>query len=720
MYKKLLILVLLVISFSAQLKSAERGFAIIVDKDTYTACRAEIENYRSVLEREGLSAVVVAQVWSDPMQVKDVLQRLYLDKGLEGALFIGEIPIPMLRDAQHFTSAFKMDQELFPFGSSSVPSDRFYDDFDLKFDYLGKDSVKPLFHYYSLRGDSPQKIECDIYSGRIKPTKAGEQGYNQIRGYFKKLLKERAKDNYLDVITSYTGDGSFSNSITAWKEEGHTLREQFPNSFKDKNSVKFLLFNMYPYMKDIVSEELRREDMDLMLFHEHGMPYRQYLTGIPLSKGVSEYSESARALFRAALAKESDSAKREQMKTKWMSQYKIDSTWFVGFLDPKQLIKDSLDDARMGILLEDIPNIKPNARVVLFDACYNADFREESSIAAEYIFSEGKNLVSIGNSVNVLQDKSACDLMGMLGLGFSVGEWMQNVNILESHIIGDPTFRFKSTKPKSIDLKSKDSEYWLSVLKLEKEADLQGLALHKLFALDYPNLDKLLLDTYNSSQLYTVRLQCFLLLQFYNNGKFEELIKSSIYDPYEFIRRKSTFAMGRVGKDEYIPYIAKVYLNDYLDERVQFNAAFGFDLMDMDKLENEVKTQLDLNTTYYDKSAVWADFKERFDSRRRIAQMADDVTNQGKSTKARLSSVKMLRNNTYHNKVDDLLKVLKDPKEDLKVRIALAEALGWFNLSYRRGEIVAACKEASQNREIDPKLLDELTKTVARLEVYMR
>ncbi|OFX79647.1 MAG: hypothetical protein A2X20_03695 [Bacteroidetes bacterium GWE2_40_15] len=720
MFKKILVLVLTVISFSAQLISAERGFAIIVDKDTYTACRAEIENYRSVLEREGLSAVVVARVWSDPMQVKDVLHGLYLNKGLQGALFLGQIPIPMLRDAQHFTSAFKMDQELFPFGSSSVPSDRFYDDFDLKFDYLGKDSVKPLFHYYSLRGDSPQKIECDIYTGRIKPTREGEQGYSQIRGYFKKLLSERAKENYLDVITSYTGEGSFSNSITAWKEEGHTLREQFPNTFKDKNSVKFLLFNMYPYMKDVVSQELRRKEMDLMIFHEHGMPYRQYLTGIPYSKGISEYSEAARSLFRVALRKERDSQKREQMKIRWMEQYKIDSTWFAGVSTNEQLEKDSLTDANMGILLEDIPGIKPNARMVIFDACYNSDFREDSFIAGEYIFSEGKTLVTFGNSVNVLQDKSSSDLMGMLGMGFSVGEWARRVNILESHIIGDPTYRFKGDGPARVNLESREPDYWLSVLKLETHPDMQGLALHTLFNLNYQVMSDLLLQTYKSSPHYMVRLQCFHLLQYYNDGKFEELIKSSIYDPYEFIRRKSVFAMGRVGKDEYIPYIASVYLNDYLDERVQFNAAFCFDLMDMEKLENEVKAQLDLNTTFYDKEVVWADFKDRFDSRKRIAQMADDVTNPAKSTKARLSAVRMLRNNAYHNKVEDLLKILKDPKEDLAVRTALAEALGWFNLSYKRGEIVAVCKEASRDKEIDPKLLGELTKTIARLEVYMR
>ncbi len=720
MVNRLLVTFLMVLSLSAQTYGAERGFAIVTDNGTYTACRVEIERYRDILKSEGLSAVIVSGEWKNPAEIKDVLYRMYLENGLEGTVFIGNIPIPMIRDAQHFTSAFKMDQELYPRFSSSVPSDRFYDDFDLKFNYLGQDTAKPLFHYYSLRGDSPQRITCDIYSGRIKPSGAGEEGYNQIKNYFKKLFEERGRENYLDVITSYTGDGSFSNSITAWKEEGHTLREQFPASFKNKNSVKFLLFNMYPYMKDIVSEELRREEMDMMLFHEHGMPHRQYLTGIPLSKGISEYSEAAKALFRTALRKEEDNAKRETMKQRWMEHYQIDSNWFAGISDLKQIERDSLDDVRMGIVLEDIPVIRPNARVVLFDACYNGDFREDSFIAGEYIFSGGKTLVAIGNSVNVLQDKSACDLMGMLGLGFCAGQWMQNVNILESHIIGDPTFRFKPTHPVSIDLTSEEPEYWLSVLKLEKEADLQGLALHKLFNLNYPELDKLLFDTYFKSKFYTVRLQCFHLLQYYGGDKFEKLLESSVNDPYEFIRRKSVFSMGRIGKDKFIPVVASVYLNEYLDERVQFNAMFSFDLLDTQVLENEFRKQLDESNSFYDKDVVWNDFYNRLKSRRSIAAMSNDVTNSSKSLKARLSAVKMLRNNTYHNKVDDLLKVLKDNGEDTKLRIALAEALGWFTLSHKRGEIVSACKSIEETPGIDPLLLNEVTKTRKRLEVYMR
>ena len=720
MFRKRLILTLIALSFWALSFGAQRGFAIIVDQDTYTACKAEIENYRTVLESEGFSAVVVARVWSNPVQVKDVLYKMYLSDGLEGAVFIGNIPIPMIRDAQHFTSAFKMDQELNPFMSSSVPSDRFYDDFDLKFDYLGAEPNDSLFHYYSLRYDSPERISCDIYSGRIKPTRSGEEGYAQIRSYFAKLFTERAKENKLDVITSYTGEGSFSNSLTAWKEEGHTFREQFPNAFAKGNSVKFLIYNMYPSMKDVVIDELRREEMDLMLFHEHGMPDRQYLSATPYSESSDEQSEAARALFRNSLRRIEDPQKRELAKQEWIKYYNIDSSWFLGAFDIEQLKKDSLEDLRTGIILEDVPVIKPNARVVIFDACYNGDFREDKFIAGEYIFGGGKTLVSFANSVNVLQDKSSSDLMGMLALGFSVGEWAQQINILESHIIGDPTFRFKADSNPKIDLKSKDISYWLSILEKQELPDLKGLALHKLFELNYDNLPHLLVNTYYSSPYYTVRLQVYHLLQFYKGDYFSDLIENSAFDPYEFIRRKSIFSMGRIGSDEFIPYIVSVYLNDYLDERVFFNAMFCFDLMDMDKLEAEVRKQLDANSSYPNKELVWNEFKSKLESRKRISEMADDITNKEKSLRARLGDVRMLRNYAYHKHVKEYLVVLQDSSEDISLRIALAEALGWFTLSNERESIVNVCKELAALENTNDKLSHELLKTAARIQVYMR
>jgi len=155
----------------------------------------------------------------------------------------------------------------------------------------------------------------------------------------------------MDVFVSYTGEGSFSNSLTAWKEEGVTMREQFPQAFGNKNSAKFLMFHMYPYMKQTIKEELRRDDVDLMLFHEHGMPERQYLTGIPLSRGADENMEAGKRLFRNWLRKNKEgSEKNEQLKSAWKSYYKIDSTWFAGAFDKEQIKKDSLDDVNMGIV----------------------------------------------------------------------------------------------------------------------------------------------------------------------------------------------------------------------------------------------------------------------------------------------------------------------------------------------------------------------------------
>lgn len=699
-----------------------RSLAIIVDNGTYKACKGEIDAYQSLLQKEGLKAYIISNQWNNPREVKEELLSLYKTKGLEGAVFIGQVPIPMIRDAQHFTSAFKMDQERYPFNTSSVPSDRFYDDFDLKFDYLSQDSINPLFHYYSLRWDSPQRIECDIYTGRLKPTKKGEAGYQQIRDYFSKLFVERTSGNRLDAIVSYTGEGSFSNSLTAWKEEGITMREQFPQAFSNKNSAKFLIYSMYPYIKQTISSELKREDVDLMLFHEHGTPDRQYISGIPHSQGIFDNVQAAKRLFRNRLRREAENKGNiEKLKREWMNYYKIDSTWFKGAFDPEQVKKDSLDEIETGIVLQDVPGIAPNPRIVIFDACYNGDFREDSYIGGEYIFAKGKTLVAIGNSVNVLQDKSSSDLLGLLGLGYRVGEWARLTNILESHIIGDPTLFFHTAgKSKKINLDSKKPGYWLKVLKSEKHPDIKGVALHKLFNLEYPGLPQILVDTYNSSDSYMLRLQVFHLLQFYNDGKFGELLKTSVNDPYEFIRRKSTYAMGRIGKDEFIPYIASDWLSDFMDERVRFNAEFCFELMDMNKLENEVLKQIENSISLFDKEKSTADFKTKMDSHRRLSRMGMDIADTTVKMSSRLMGVSTLRNNNYHTGVDRYLRVLGDSHQDLNLRIKLAEALGWFTLSYRKADIISACKNLAAETGLDQKLKNELLKTANRLEVYMR
>ena len=720
MVQKYFLLTAFTLLLSFTVTAAGKGFAIVVDRESYAACRTEIDGYSNLLEQEGFTPVIISRAWQQPDEVRAELLKLYQQHALEGAIFIGQIPIPMIRDAQHLTSAFKMDQERFPRRDSSVPSDQFYDDFDLRFDYLGSEEKDPLLHYYSLRGDSPQYIQSDIYSGRLKPTRQGEEGYQQIRDYFRKLLRERASENPLDVITAYTGEGSFSNSMTAWRDQGVVMREQFPAAFRNKNSMKSLLFSMHPFMKELVIEELRREEMDLMLFHEHGTPDRQYLTAMPLNKESDEQMEAGRRLFRQALRRTDDMEKRESLKRAWMDHYQIDSLWFAGAETPEQLEKDSLRDLRTGIILEDLPLIAPNARMVIFDACYNGDFREERYIAGEYIFAAGKTVVTFANSVNVLQDKSSTDLLGLLGLGFRVGEWAREINILESHIIGDPTHRFAGDTPSRVELRSAEPAYWLSLYEQETQPDLKGLALHKLSDLGYPGMAELLARAYNESSHHSVRLQAFLLLQLYGGDHYANLLEKSINDPFEFIRRKSVYAMGAIGSDHFIPYLAKTYIDNHLDERVHFNVTFTFDRMDFNLMEEEIRRQLDQNQSNCDPDKVWRDFKNVIDSRKRIAAMADDVTDKDKPLKARLSAARMLRNNTYHKQVDDYLPVVADTQEELSLRIALAEAMGWFTHSCRREEIVTSFREVAVMEQTPQELRNELEKSIARIEHFMR
>lgn len=698
------------------------SFAIMVDEATYQACKAEVDAYKKSLEADGLATYVVSAKWESPEHVKFFLQKYYQEQALEGAVFIGEVPIPMIRGAQHLTSAFKMDEKKFPFRDSSVPSDRFYDDFNLKFDFISKDSLNGLFYYYRLRGDSPQQIACNIYTGRIKPTRKGEAGYVQIREYLQKVVRERSLNNPLDKLCSYTGHGSFSNSLSAWKDEAVTLREQTPAAFKNAQDARFYLFAMHPYMKETLSKELQREELDLMLFHEHGMPHRQYLTGTPPAVAEDELFEAGKRSVRRQLRRLADAGKDlAAYKKEFSTRYGVDSSWFAGAFDPKVKEADSLENLRQGIVLKDIPVIKPNPRMVIFDACYNADFREDAFIAGEYLFTSGKTVVCWGNSVNVLQDKSSSDLLGMLACGARVGEWAKNVNILESHIIGDPAFRFATpAKMPNIRYHSKDTTYWMSVLGHNLPPDLKGLALHKLHQLKHPQMPEILKEVFTQSGSYMLRLQCLYLAAWYGGELYADLLKKGATDPYEFIRRKSAYYMGKTGRNDFIPYLADLYLNDYLSERVLFNVQNVSGIINGELLKKALKDKLDKEDYIFGKEAFYKNAAERIDRETRLRNSFwGEILDASLPVKTRLFSISVLRNNPYSQLVDDLLILLANEKEPLEIRVAIAEALGWYGNSVRNREIIAGCKQVLRSgKEIHPTLKDEMTKTMNRLKLH--
>ena len=106
----------------------KRSVAIVADSGVIQHNADALELYAASIEADGIRAFIIEDVWGVPDSIREVLKELYVKEHLEGAVFVGDIPIPMVRNGQHLTTAFKMDQSR-PWEQSSVPSDRFYDDF---------------------------------------------------------------------------------------------------------------------------------------------------------------------------------------------------------------------------------------------------------------------------------------------------------------------------------------------------------------------------------------------------------------------------------------------------------------------------------------------------------------------------------------------------------------------------------------------------------------
>lgn len=717
----ILILLLSALTLNAAVEKpgikAANSFAVIVDNGTYNYCKENIQKYKALLEKEGLATYVIYEDWTSPEQVKEYLTSLYKSDNLNGTVFVGDIPIPMVRRAQHMTSAFKMDQERFPMIQSSVPSDRFYDDFNLKFNFVGKDSTKHNLFYYNLSGDGAQSINCNIYSGRIKASKAGEEGYEQINRYFTKLINERAKENYLDHLTSYTGEGSFSNCLIAWKDEQITLAEQMPLAFNSNEGARFYIYAMYPYPKEVLAKELKRTDLDYMVFHEHGDTEIQYLSGIPVGREDEQFYANARYLTRGRMERVKDTA---EFKSQMMEKYGLNDEWFKA--DPKA---DSLEDARRKFFVQDIREINPNPRMVVFDACYNGDFRDTTCIAMEYILGSGSTVVTFANSCNVLQDKSSSDLLGLLNNGARVGEWAMNVNILESHIIGDPTFRFTAQKDsKEVNYNSKSKTYWIEQLEQNNDNDVKGLALHKLYQLGYSELPQLLFNTYKNSDSYMLRLQCMHLLAHYKGDLYPQLLMLASKDNYEFIRRKAAYYMTQSGNDEFIPTLAEMYLANPDAKRIVFNVGNNAGLLSKGKLKEEIQKKVDERGFYFLPNEFNSTCYAFIDQSERLADYSLDELANGKNDKVKVFGAVALRNKPNPAALETAYAIIKDSSASEKLRVTTAEALGWYMYSPRREEIVKNCKEALNllQKEQNPSVAvaDELTKTINRLNDYLK
>lgn len=693
------------------------SFAIVVDRTSYEKSREAVEAYRDAVERDRLATWILVTDGDAPEAIRERIIALAGGKmPLEGVVLVGDIPIPMLRDAQHLTSAFKMDQSR-DWQESSVPSDRYYDDFDLKFDFIRRDSVKPLYYYYTMNPSSAQHIDSDIYSARIKaPEREGTDKYALLDRFLRKVVAEKGENNPVDSLFMFRGHGYNSDDPNAWADEQRALREQFPALFGYGGRARFTDYDVFFPMKERILEEIQRPGTDIVLGHHHGGEQTQYISGSEPASWIDDHAEQIRRSLRAIMKRSKDKAKT---RAEWQEKWGFPDAWFA--TDDSLRRADSLRALTLNIETEDIYRCRPATRFIMHDACSNGSFHWDDYVAGAYLFTEGRTVAAQGCSVNSLQDKWPDEFLGLFAAGIRIGQWGRHVHYLETHLFGDPTYRFANTAAPSVDINEAltvrrgDNRLWRKLAD-HTSADVQAMALRRLSENGYTDVRKLLKERLAASPYGVVRMEAFRLLQRRGGTDVREAVEAGLNDNYELVRRFSMKEIGECGDDALIPLLVRAMQEEMLSPRTEFYSRDALTLFDPAKVKAEIERQFDgkeriwpATTARKQELLDWIDRTEEY-VRENLTTLEDTT----KSDKKRSWSVFMLRNNHYHRYVPRYVAFALDGTQPETLRRDMVEALGWFTDSYRKGMIVEMCDRliaAGQPSSV----ADEARKTKARL-----
>lgn len=704
------------------IKKYTSTFAIVIDEETWKQTEKDVRAYQQSLEKKGLGTYIIHHNWTSPELIRTTLEGLYNQPiRLEGAVLVGNIPVPMIRDAQHLTSAFKMDQRI-NWTKSSVPSDRYYDDFHLKFNFIKQDSLKKDYFYYSLDKNSPQIVQMSIYTARIKPPVIeGVDANQQIRDFFKKAVAEHERVNKLDHMISYTSYGYHSESLVTWADEQITLKEQMPSLFKPGARTRFMNFRMGPVMKYQILSEMQREDLDFFIYNGHGSDDSQLINGYHASSGVNPSIENVKRYLRSKV--QSSSRKKEDVQARMEGFHKsldVPLSWMKDAISPETLLSDSLLDANSDLVPSDLAKYPSSARFVFLNACDNGSFNMPDYIAGHYPFGKGKTVLSHANSIGVLQDIWPNELLGLLNHGIRAGNLLKLTADLETHLFGDPTLAFQD-EYKVADLNhlivypEKNKKTWNQLAK-STHSDLATLALKEIYYLDGYKTSNSLKEAYLNSNFASVRLQAFQLLSRIDDANYKEVLKAALNDPYELTRRLAVTKVGEYGGDDFIPTLVDVAINDQLSERVDSRIRHVITLFDNDKVIAELSKQLKQDTYLVNPKELSDRLIPMLNNQKsKLEKTYVSMKTTVPEQKAFLADVKTLRLYNYHQIVPVIIELIASNKIDEVSKVVGVEVLGWFNKSFQKAHIIALCDQLIANKNESKSVKDEAMKTKSRM-----
>ena len=704
-------------------KERQRGFAIVIDQKSLDEARNEVNDYAQAVEDvNGLKTFIVVDKWGVPDSIRACLQQMHVQQvdPIEGAILIGDIPVAMIRDAQHLTSAFKMDQRR-DRKESSVPSDRYYDDFGMVFKYVDKDSDAPYF-YYTLSGDSRQWLKSDIYVGRVRPTDVGGTSrYEKLRRYLHKVVNEKRKQNGIEQILYYSGHGYISESMTARIDEKQGLYEHFPWLRQQQNGIGFMDHSQENSIKFKLMNELMREDLDYAILHHHGAPETQYMNGAPKIKSAEQAKEFMLHYVHNYLRHAQERGKDvDSVSQVIQRRFDIPASWLQDTFDPAVVAKDSLEDDDSDLNLSDFKTYgyKPNCRVVMLDACFNGSFHLDDCIADQYIFGEGQTVVAIANSVNVLQDKWSDRYMGLLGLGMNVGYIPVYSGLLESQCIGDPTFHFESKAPSSINslLASPDSNLktWKKLLTSDYP-DFRCMAIEQLHRANAISSEELL-QIFKTTPYAIVRIQALTSLAENNDDFFIEAIRLGVNDSYEMVQRFALRYLWQNGDPRLKSDLMSICISNNTSERCNFNAMNALSIYPEDELIAEFERQFNNEKVHYVKRQKVHDEIENAIRRsaKSYLEEIDEIVSTETTDKRRRTAIRTTRNYCPYYRIPELFQRFRTTT-DAEEQQMLLESLGWRNFSYQADSIASFAKEISENSTYAPSVREEALKTYRRI-----
>ena len=726
----------------------ETAYAVFVDSKTFEACKTEIMEYKKVLESEGLGTYILSAQWNKPEEIKAQIEKLAKKKQtLEGMSFVGEIPIVRALKAQHMATALKKSEYTYPKEETAVASDRYYDCTALQWNFVGQDEKEPNMFYYELEGEGAQHLYPDYYSARILvPAEyektVGIDKYELIRRFFKKAVEAHKEQNQLDNFIYFAGHGYNSDCLTAWRQQSLVFKTYFPQAYETAKGNKFLNFRQDPVIKYKLFHQMQVPGTDVFFFYEHGGEDTQYINGSYPARSFDENIEWLLRDLRSSY-KRVKSDKREAWVEETCTRYGLPKSAFSDAEIAKWAKADSIAKFDKDIHLPDLAKLKTSSRFTMFNACYNGSFHVPGYVAGYHIFNDGKTVVTQGNTVNVLQDKWAEQLIGILGLGARAGFWQKEVSTLESHMIGDPTFKFstperfmgKETETlhvkdinKVLATKCYDQKYWEAVLAengqdiKEKRADeyaplFRAMAIKNLskcylasdrskqeIGANTPVSDKFL-EIFKTDRNMVVRLQALYALSMCSDKNFYEAVALGFDDLYEMVRRQSAHFTGKIGDPAYAEKIFKVMVNSLETQRVQYASESA--LVSLAHFAKEPMRGYPVPGYYFNFSKDNYEFDPNYKS---------DI-----NYKNIKSEIGAFRNHPEHQQYAHLLTLLADTKVEKLIRIYIAEAFGWFSHSMHRKEIVAGLKNIlAQQPAMEDELKDEITKTINRLEFKIR